>query len=213
MFGIQLVRLLDVLNVNEISEAVGVSPRSVIVRGEDFRSVERVLVNGFESPEFTAYSQTELVAEIPALLRDSVITDVAVFSQNLTFTERSLVELTFGTRPRKVSGTLRLLQSFLRLLLRSSGSNLFHPQSGGGLLSRVGQNINSRSAADVQIAVSKTKQYLVNIQTQDRSIPPSERLLAAEITGLTVDPSNTSIYVTIVLTSHDGRRAGASLVA
>ncbi len=213
MEGIQLIRLLDLLNVNGISEAVGVSPRSINVSGEDFRSVESVLINGLEAPEFVVLNETRLIAEVPEPLRQTTITEVSVFSQNLTFTERSLVEFTFGTRPKKATGTVRLMQTFLRILMRTQGSNIFHRNTGGGMLRRIGGVTNNRAAADIQIAVNAAKQQIIAAQTPVRALPNNERLLEAEITNLSADPVNTSIYVTIVLTSHSQERVGATLLA
>lgn len=212
MEGIQLIRLADVLSVVSFRNALGVSPRSIIVKGKDFTSVETVLFNGYTSPEFVVYSDTELVAEVPEDITDAIITDVMVLSSGLTLTDRSLVELTFGQRPRKVTGILRLMQTFIRLLLRRKGSNIFHPRSGGGIQTRIGGVITRQAAADIAVAISTTKQYLINIQTAERSIPPSERLLSAEIKTLNVDARNTTIMVTILLTSHSGE-TGASLIS
>jgi hypothetical protein len=211
MIGIQLVRLLDVLPTSSFSNAPGVVPRSLIVRGRDFRNVESVLINGFTSPEFVAYSETALIAQVPEGIEDAIITGVTVLSTSLTFTERSLVELTLGTRPKKVTGTLRLIQVFLRQLLRTQGTNIFHPRSGGGMIKRVGGITSQQAAADVAIAVAAARQYVINAQTQDRNIPPSERLLSADIQALTADPRSTSIYVTILLTSHSGQTGAATL--
>jgi len=211
MYGIQLIRLLDVLKVNAVRNAPGVVPRSLIITGDDFSSVERVLINGDSSPDFVVYSRTELAAQVPDQLVDALITDVAVLSSGLTFTEKSLVEFTFGTRPKKVRGILRLMQTFLRILLRTPGSNIFHRRSGGGLTLRVGDNITSRTAADVAIAINTTRQYLIGVQTAERSIPPSERLLSAEILGLSADRQNTQVAVTVVLTSHAGARSAATI--
>jgi len=213
MDSIQVVRLLDVLRVNEIRNAVGITPRSIIVKGDDFKNVEQVLINSFAAPEFVVYSRTELVAEVPEPLQDSLITDVVVMSSSLTLTERSIVELTFGTRPRKARGILRLMQVFLRQLLRTPGSNIFHRRSGGGMLKRVGGVLDDKAAADVAIAVNAAKQYVISVQTPERNIPPSERLLSAEISGISVDPSGTALYVTVVLTSHSGLRGAATLSA
>lgn len=213
MDSIQLIRLLDVANISLVQEAAGVSPRSLLVIGEDFRSVEQVVMDGIASPDVVVLSDTQLVAEVPEVLRSSTIFNVTVLSQSLTLTDSSLVEFTFGTRPVTARSTVRVIQNFLRILLRSPGSNIFHKRSGGGLLKRVGDNITARSAADVQIAVTNTKQYIVSIQTPQRSIPPSERLLEAEITALNADPANTSLYVTILLTTHSGQQAGTTLVA
>jgi hypothetical protein len=211
MDSIQVIRLLDELKVNSIRNAVGVVPRSIVVKGEDFRNVEQVIIDGFVAPEFVTYSTTELVAEVPSPLQQSVITKVSVLSSTLTLTERSLVEFTFGTRPKAVRGTLRLMQNFLRILLRSPGSNKFHPRSGGGLLRVINGLATKQTAADIAVAVQTAKQYMVNVQTAERNIPPSERLLSAEIQALNVDPQSTSAFVTIVLTSHSGARSAATL--
>ena len=214
MKDIQLIRLLDVLSVSRIQNAPGVIPRSVYVDGKDFRHIESVVIDGLTAPEFVVLSPSRLIAEVPEPLRDSVLRTVSVLSTHITLTERSLVEFTVGTRPRAVSGTAKLMQTFIRLLLRSPGSNIFHPRSGGGMLRRIGRsNIDAQTAADVAIAVSRTRQYLVNIQAADRAIPAAERLLSAEITGLSAKPEDTTVHVTILLTSHSGQRAASTLVA
>lgn len=213
MHTTQLIRLLDVAPLNSVSNAQGVSPRSLRITGKDFRSVEQVLINGIASPEFVVMSSTDILAQVPEAYEDSPINEVVVLSSSLTLTERSLVEFTFGTRPKKVEGVTRMMQNFLRILLRSPGSNIFHKNSGGGLLRRVGRNLTSRAAADVHIAVNLTKEYIVRSQSATREIPNNERLLEAEITALTPDAEATALYVTIVLTNHAGQRAGATLVA
>lgn len=213
MNGISVVRLLDVLRVNTVRNAPGVSPRSLIVQGQDFQNVETVLINGSPAPEFMVYAKNELIAQVPDIYRDELITDVSVLSSQLTLTDRSLVTFTLGTRPKKIQGVLRLMQTFLRILLRTPGSNVFHRRSGGGMLARVGTNISSRAAADIAISINTTKTYLIGVQTAERNLPPNERLLNAEITNLNVDERSTSISVTIVLTNHSGQRTAATLTA
>lgn len=213
MKGIQVIRLLDALPVNSVQVAPGVTPLAVIIHGEDFRNVESVLLNGFMSPSFVVLNQTQIVAEVPQSIRLSAITDIVVLSFNLTLTEQSVVEFTVGQRVRSIQGITRLMQVFLRQLLRTPGTNVFHPQSGGGLMRQVGQNLTDRSAADIQIAIDRTRRYITSIQAASPRLPPDERLLSAEIAGLVVNPEDTSVSVTIVLTSHTGQRAGASLEA
>lgn len=211
MDSIQLIRLLDVLEVNTLQTAVGVVPRSIIVTGKDFRSVESVLIDSYEAPSFVVLSTTQILVEVPEALQEAIITSVTVLSTKVTFSERSLVEFTVGSIPRKVTGIQRLMQMFLRILLRSPGSNIFHPRSGGGLFKRVGGVINRNAAADITIAVNTTQQYIVAQQTPERNIPPSERLLAAEISSISVDEKATAAYVTVVLTNHAGVKAAATL--
>lgn len=213
MLGIQLIRLLDVMPVTSYTNAPGVSPRSLIVKGENFQNISDVLINGMLSPTFVVYKPTELVAEVPVDFEDAIITDVAVLSANPTYTGKSLIELTLGTKVREISGKQRLLQNFVRLLLRTPGSNIFHKTSGGGLPKRIGSAMDDRIAADIAIAINNTKQYIIASQTQERNIPQDERLLSAEISGLTIDPTNAAVYVTLVITTHAGARSAATLVA
>lgn len=211
MYGIQLIKLLDLLPVNTVRNAKGVHPRSLVVTGKDFRNIEKVLINGAESPGFMVYSPTELIAEVPGVFQSAPIDSVAVLSSSLTFSGRSLVMFTVGSRVRKVRGILRLMQVFLRILLRTPGSNLFHRRSGGGLLSRIGTNITNGAAADAVIAVDTTRTYIVGVQASDRNIPPNERLLSAEVANVSVDPQNGSITLTVLLTNHSGTTAAATI--
>lgn len=213
MDGIQLIKLLDVLQVDDFNNAVGVAPRSLVVQGQGFRNVDTVLVNGTPSPSFVVYSETALIAEVPSDLEDAIITEVTVLSAVPTFTARSVVELTVGTRVKRATGAQRLMQTFIRLLLRTAGSNIFHKTSGGSMTRRIGSNITERLAADISVSVATTRQYIIAQQTPEAQIPPSERLMSAEIAGLEADESNTAVYVTVILTTQSGQRSGATLVA
>lgn len=213
MDGIQLIKLLDVLQVDDFDNAVGVVPRSLIVQGQGFKNVATVLVNGTGSPSFVVYSETELIAQVPTDLDEAIITEVTVLSAVPTFTARSVVDLTVGTRVKRATGAQRLVQTFIRQLLRTAGSNIFHKTSGGSMARRIGSNITDRLAADISVSVATTRQYIIAQQTPEAQIPPSERLMSAEIAGYEADPNNASVYITIILTTQSGQRSGATLVA
>ncbi len=216
-FDIQIIRLLDVLTVTRVEEAVGVTPRSVVIYGDDFASVESVFLNGFPSPEFVVFRDDRIIAQVPAETLLAPITDIFVLSKQLTLTQRSLVEFTFGTRPEKTSGIFKLMQTFVRLLIRTPGSNVFHRRGGGGLFQKIGSTIGAganrdRAAADATVAVSLTRQHIINIQTPERNITPSERLLSASVSALDVDPQNGTLTMSIDLVSHSGQRGIATIV-
>jgi len=215
-FDIQVVRLLDVLDVNTIEEAPGVTPRSIIVSGKDFGNVEQVLLNGTPSPEFVVFQPNKLIAQVPDIAVEQVIRDVTILSGALTLTERSIVEFTMGTTPKKTSGILRLMQTFIRLLLRTPGTNVYNRSLGGGLLGKVGTVLaagnRNRASADASVAVTRTRQQIINTQTPDRSIPPSERLMGADLTALTVDAENGQLLLTVLLTNHSGDAGAATLI-
>jgi len=212
----QVIRMSDVVNVSYIEEAVGVVPRALILTGEDFTSVEKVIFNGLESPEFVHYAPNKILAQVPSVLSLSPITDVFVLSNQLTLTERSLVSFTVGGSPRSTTGIVKLMQNFLRMLLRTGGRNVFVPNSGGGMLRLVGSTLTTSGrdlvASDAAVAVSRTRQYIIGVQSgYGRSIPPDERLLNAEVVNLNMDPQNGAIYLSVSLTTHAGRRAIATL--
>lgn len=213
MKGIRLMRLLEVLSVTAATNAPGVSPRSLLVTCPVLQAVDQVLMNGLASPEFAVYSDTQLIAQVPDALSDAIITDVAVLSSVPTMTQRSLIELGVGARVAGLRGTQRLLQTFVRLLLRTAGSNLFHPELGGGLLRLVGQNLGGSTAADIAIAVAAVKRQILAAQASHTGLPLSERLLNAEIANFTEDPASATVYVTIVLTAHDRQRSAATLIS
>jgi hypothetical protein len=212
MKTISVLRLLDVVPVSTMQEAVGVHPRSIIVDGQDFTTVESVLINGSMAPEVAVLTPTRLLAQVPEDQVQATITDVSVLSANLTLTDRSIVEFTLGTRIKSVSGVQRLMQVFLRHMLRSPGSNIFHPRSGGGLRKRVGTIFDDSVTADVALAVSSTRQYIISAQSSDRTIPPSERLMSAEIVGMRPVVEAGSLFVTVSLRNHSGQTGAASML-
>jgi hypothetical protein len=213
VFGIRLVRLLDVLPVTAVENAVGVTPRSLLVTAPRLEAVDQVLLNGMLSPTFAVFSKTQLICEVPESLDQAIITDVAVLSSVPTMTERSLVELGVGARVTRASGSQRLLQTFVRLLLRTSGTNIFHPDTGGSLLRSVGGVMGSRAAADVAVSIGLVKQQIIAAQTSYGNIPPTERLLSAELVAMNEDPGSATVACTVVLTTHDRRRSAATLIS
>ncbi len=215
MIDIQVVRLSDVLPVTSIERVPGVSPRTVRLRGRDFRNVESVYLNGSVSPEFVVLSQGELLAQVPADQVQVAIHEAYVLSTRLTFTKRSIVEMSVGVRPQAVSGTLALIQTFVRILLRTPGTNVFRRTLGGGLYQNVGKvlstNARDRVGAEVAVAVARTRQAIIASQTPDRRIPPEERLLSADIIGLELSPREGTLYMSVSVTSHAGTTAAATL--
>ena len=215
MIDVQVVRLSDVLPVTGIERVPGVQPRTVRLRGRDFRNVESVYLNGSASPEFVVMSQSELLAQVPADQVQAAIQEAYVLSTRLTFTKRSIVEMSVGTRPQSVSGTLALVQTFVRILLRTPGTNVFRRGLGGGLYRSVGKvlstNSRDRVGAEVAVAVARTRQTIIASQTPDRRIPPEERLLSADILGLELSPREGTLYMSVSVTSHAGTTAAATL--
>jgi hypothetical protein len=216
VIDIQVVRLSDVLPITGITAVPGVRPRTVRLTGRDFKNVESVYINGSPSPEFVILSDSEILAQVPADRVQQSITEAYVLSTRISFTSRSLVELSVGTRPQTVEGTLSLVQSFTRMLLRTPGSNIFHRQSGGGLFKNIGKvigtNARDRVGAEAVVAVARTRQLMIASQTPDRRIPPEERLLTAEIIGLGIQPREGTVTLSVKIDSAAGTAAAATII-
>lgn len=206
MYGVMLIRLSDLLPVTSFVNAPGVTPRSLLITGKDFTNVESVVIGGIPSPEFVILSSSQVLAQVPDFLVGEPITEVSVFASALRATERSLLEFTVGTRPRKVKGILRLLQNYVRVLLRSPGTNKFTKGVGGGLRRRIGTNLSVSASADAVSAVSRTSAYFLSVQARDADIPPSERLLSATVENVADDQNAGVLYLTISLTTHTGEQ-------
>jgi hypothetical protein len=216
VIDIQVVRLSDVVPVTSISSVPGVSPRSVMLTGRGFQGVESVYLNNSPAPEFVVISETEILAQVPIDQRREAITSAYVLSTKLSFSERSLIEWNIGNRIQTVSGTLLLVQTFARILLRTPGSNAFHKTLGGGLQSAIGRligpNARDRIGAELAVAVARTKQQIIASQTPNRRIPPEERLLTASVVGLSMTPREGQVYMSVSVDSHAGTSAAATLV-
>ena len=216
MNDIQVVRLSDVVPVSGIERVPGVLPRSVMLTGTNFENVESVLLNGSVSPEFVVMSSRQVLAQVPADQVERTIEEAFILSTRLSFTAQSVVEMAVGVRPQTVSGTLLLVQNFTRMLLRTPGTNAFDRTSGGGLLSQVGRTLGrqarDRVGADLAVSVARTKQAFIAAQTPDRRIPPDERLLSAEVIGLSISPQEGTIYASVSVTSHARVTAAATIL-
>jgi len=215
MIDFQVVRLQDVLPVTSISPLPGVTPRSVEITGTDFINVESVYINDSLSPSIIVMSEKRILAQVPDDQRLETIRAAYVLSTRLTFTQRSLVELSVGRRPQTVSGILMLVQNFVRILLRTPGTNIFN-SLGGGMFESIGKNIGANSrdrvGSSIAVSVARTRQAFIAAQTPDRRIPPEERLLTADIIGLSIVPEQGTIYATIALTSQAGTSAAATII-
>lgn len=216
MIDIQVVRLSEVLPVTGIAAVPGVSPRSVRITGRGFRNIESVYLNDSPAPEFVIMSESEILAQVPVDQRREAIRSAYVLSTSLSYTERSLIEWTVGTRPQTVSGTLLLVQTFARILLRTPGTNAFRRTLGGGLQQSIGRlisaNARDKVGAELAVAVARTKQQIIAAQTPNRRLAPEERLLSAQVIGLSVQPRQGSIYMTVGVDSHAGTSAAATLI-
>lgn len=190
-------------------------PRVVSVTGEDFRSVDEVLINQVPSPDVVVVDRNRLLAQVPDSAQLDRINEVIVLSKRLVLSNRSQLRIRLGRTPGRATGILRLMQLFLKILFTTPGRDIFAPNIGGGALKNVGATFGSGEGNDIVndfvIAVDTTNRQIIAIQGRDSSIPRDERLLGAKVLHASFNRALGGIDVSVQITSQAGREAIANV--
>lgn len=190
-------------------------PRVLDVNGSDFRSVDEVLINKVASPDVVVLSKNRLVAQVPDTLLSQRILSVTVLSRRLTVSARSVLKFRLSKTPGKVSGVLRLIQKFLKILFTTPGTDIFNRQLGGGALTSVGQTFGVEEGSDIinnlVIAIDTTSRQIIALQSRIPSLPRDERLLSAKILRAGFNREEGAIDVAVEITNQSGQSATANL--
>lgn len=216
MIDFQVVFPQQIIPLNSARIADNVAVRTLDITGEDFRSVDEVLINGSVSPSIVIVSKRRLLAQIPAAALLQSITSVQVVSRNLVLTDKSLIKFQIGHTPSKVRGVLRLVQIFLKVLFTTQGSDIFNQRTGASALRNLGANFGKEEGggiiSDFVVAVASAQKQIVATQSRDSSIPRDERLLSARVTRSSYNKNETALVVSVELTSQAGRAALANVM-
>lgn len=190
-------------------------PRVLDVNGADFRSVDEVLINKIASPDVVVLSKNRLVAQVPDMLLGQRILSVTVLSRRLSVSARSVLKFRLSRTPGKVSGVLRLVQKFLKILFTTPGSDIFNRQLGGGALTSVGQTFGVEEGGDIinnlVISLDTTSRQIIALQSRIPSLPRDERLLSAKILRAGFNREEGAIDVAVEITNQSGQSATANL--
>jgi len=212
----QVVFPQQIIPLNSVTILRGMNPRSLDILGEDFSAVDEILINDIPSPDVVILSKTRLLAQVPPTLKYVTVTSVTAISRELTISPKSVIKFRVGHVASKVSGILRLVQVFLKLLLTTPGRDIFAPRLGGNVLKDIGTTFGKDESggivSDIILAVDRTRRQIITIQGQDPSIPRDERLLAATVTSAAYNKVEAALVVAIELTSHAGRAATANIM-
>ena len=210
-YQLEVVKFRDLVEVLSIPRFVpGVSPPAIEIKGEDFRSVERVVINDQNAPDFIIINQKTIYVQIPGSVQR--IKTIEVLSSNFTrSTKASKLSYELGPKTRKVAGILKLMQLFTKWLLQTPGSDIFNPERGGGLLALVGTIGSGRSMDSIIGAVSRSVETTVSqmraSQINVPGLPLSEQLLSADITDFDIFERQMESRVKVSITSMAGDEA------
>lgn len=180
------------LTPTETTSRISVLNSVLYVRGDDFSQATEVWVNKRKQP-FTLISQTELLASFPAL--DGVVDTVEVVSTSKTTSRRSFFAYQLGDL-RPISGPMKVIQQFVKLLLTSPGSDVFDPDTPAvGLRKWISKNLPASNPqailAQVIIAV-QTAGAIMIAQQAASALPADEQLATVQVVGADTNPENPS---------------------
>lgn len=178
--------------------------------------MDEVLINDIPSPDIIVLSKTRLLAQLPdSLQKVPNVVSVSVLSRNLTITNRSLIRFRISDTPGRVTGILRLVQLFLKVLFTTPGSDIFNKRTGGGALVNIGETFGADEGGDIisdfVISVDTTARQILAQQGRNPRIPRDERLLSARVKAAGFNRQLGALIATVELTSQAGRAALANL--
>jgi len=185
------------------------------VSGTDFRAVDEVLINNQPVSDFVVVSKTKLLVTVPDTLQNDNLVSLVVLSRRLTVTARSLLRFRLGKKPGRVSGILRLVQLYLKVLFTTQGTDIWNTRIGGNGLSPLGSTFGidegGQIVSDFVISIDQTTRQIVAMQSRQLRLPADERLLSARLLRAGFDKSEGALLVAVEITSQAGRAALASL--
>ena len=211
----QVIYLMDALRITSVTGVPNMMPRMLDVRGPDFRNVVKVAINDEEAPAFVVESSKRILAQVPESQEKTHIRSVVVLSNSFTKTESSLVCFELTNNPKKATGLMKLLQTFVIWLLRTPGSDAWYPNTGGGLQKLVGAEFSKNKAgsiaAEFSLAVSRTRQQIITKQASNTRLDSDERLAAANVLSAVFNASQTALIGRVELIAQSGRRAAVGM--
>ena len=210
---LEIVKFRDLVPIQSMPRfvsAFGPENPAVEIQGEDFSSVESVLINDSPVPEFIIVSKHKLYAQLPKDARK--ISTVSVLSSKFTrSTKASKLSFEIGNKSKTVSGIQKLMQLFVMWLLQSPGSDIFNPERGGGLQELVGVIGTSRNMGPVLATVTRAVQNTVtqmrSAQARVSGLPLDEKILSADVVEMNVFEAQMQARLKIDLRSVAGKRA------
>jgi hypothetical protein len=213
---LEVVRYRDLVPVSNIPRFVpGLGYPTIEIIGDDFSSVERILVNEVNAPEFIILTKHKMYVQLPPAAYERITTIEVLSSKFTKNSEGSKVSYELGSKTRTVEGILKLVQLFMKWMLQSPGSDIFNLDRGGGLQDMAGRLISNRTMDTIVSAVSRavtsTTSQIRTAQNNVRGLPASERLLSADLVDISVFDKQMQAQVKVKITSVAGADAVSSL--
>jgi hypothetical protein len=214
MKDLKVVTAKAVLTIYSVTPIRGFLPESVLVTGKELFRATEFEYNGVISPEFILGDPSRAIVQIPPSQVRQTLTSLRALAPISVANSQALLNLGLTVPMKTVEGIDRLTQSWLLIFLTTPGSDIFDKSSGAGARSLIGKPTNRTHdsvAAELSIAISQTKDQLIQLQSNTSGIPPSEKLLSSNLTGISFDANTSILTATVELVNMVGQMAALGL--
>jgi hypothetical protein len=214
MKDFKVISAKTVLTVSAVAPVRGFQPPSIAVRGVNLNLATEVYYNGILASEFVVAAQDRLIVKIPKSEVGHMLTSLKVLSDAVLTKSDGLISLSLPNPLNFITGVERLVQTFILIFLTTPGSDIFEPNSGGGGYTIVGKNTNQRGkgvAADLMLAIERTRDEILQFQANEPNLSLSEKLLSADIQSVNFNPDETALVGRVGLTNMLGDQAEVSI--
>lgn len=179
---------------------------SIDIQGRDFSNAASVLINGYRSPTFVIVSDTRLLADVPATQIGVPIRSISVLRRTPGEGENTVISFEAAVPSSAIMRSTYLVQKVLKHLLTTPGSDIFSPNTGGGLLSLLGPIPADPGSIYplVSLQVKSTVEEIVTQQAADIGTPPEQRLSGVEVLEAAYSERDTSLDVRLRILSSSG---------
>ena len=218
---VQVLRLQGVLPVSGFFMLTRV-PLVLAITGSGFDKTTAVRANGVVMDEYTVVNDRLILVGLPTFMA-APVTSVRVSTEDLpnlsvapnhaVIPDQSRVALGLGTRIDGVTGIMRLMQLFVKVLFTTPGTDIHNPNIGGGARNLLGAPSGDEAKSLTRafaVAVGRTAEQITSMQARNE-VASSERLLMANLLGATFVEETSTLSAVVALVSFDREEAIADV--
>jgi len=152
--------------------------------------------------------------KIPLSQVGQQLSSIRVLTDAVLVRADAIISMSIPNPLSTISGLERLVQTFILIFLSTPGSDIFEPDSGGGAQTIIGKNTTQQgksSSADLVLAIEKTRDEILQIQSSSPNLSLSEKLLSADVQSIKFNPDEGALTARVALTNMLGDLAAVSL--
>jgi hypothetical protein len=214
MIDLRIIHAKAVLTIFSVAPIRGFFPPSIMVLGTDLYKTSEVEYNGVLAPEFIVADPSRLIVRVPESQQGQRFESIRALAPISVSNPSAMLSFGLSMPIQTVSGLDRLVQAWLIVFMTTPGTDIFDPKSGGGAKALIGKTTGRKHesiAADLALAISRTKDQILSMQALRPGIPSSEKLLSSNLTGVSFNEQTSVLSATVDLRNMEGTVADISL--